>query len=76
MDTTTPHRLTRSATDKYIGGVAGGLGRHFGVDPTLVRVGFIVTTLITGGAGIIAYVAMLVVVPREDSDDRLPGVPA
>ena len=71
MNTTT--RLTRSSTDKYIGGVAGGLGRHFGVDPTLVRVGFIVATLISGGAGILAYVAMLAVVPREDSTPSHPA---
>jgi phage shock protein C len=69
---TTP-RLTRSTTDKYIGGVSGGLGQHFGVDPTIVRVGFIVTTLITGGAGILAYVAMLAVVPREDAAPSHPA---
>jgi phage shock protein C len=73
MNTTAPHRLTRSTTDKYVGGVAGGLGTHFGVDPTLVRVGFIVTTLITGGAGILAYFAMLAVVPREDAAPSHPA---
>jgi phage shock protein PspC (stress-responsive transcriptional regulator) len=70
-------RLTRSSTDKYVGGVSGGLGRYFDIDPTLVRVGWIVSTLITGGAAILGYVAMLVVVPSDDKlEDRLPGVPA
>ena len=33
----TPRKLTRSTTDKYVSGVSGGLGRYFGVDPTLFR---------------------------------------
>lgn len=57
--------LTRSSTDKQVGGVCGGLARYFGLDTTLVRVGFIATTLFTGGAGALAYVAMLVVMPSE-----------
>jgi phage shock protein C len=70
-------RLTRSSTDKYIGGVSAGLAQHLDIDPTIVRVGWIFTTLVTGGAAILAYAAMLVVVPRDDKlDDRLPGVPA
>jgi phage shock protein PspC (stress-responsive transcriptional regulator) len=67
MNSTPPQRLTRSSTDKYVGGVSGGLGAYFGIDPTLVRVGFVFTTLVTGGAGILAYVAMLAVVPRDDA---------
>ena len=35
-------RLTRSSSDKLIGGVAGGLGRYFGVDPILFRIAFVV----------------------------------
>jgi phage shock protein PspC (stress-responsive transcriptional regulator) len=71
-------RLTRSSTDKYVGGVSAGLANHLGIDPTLVRVGWIFGTLVSGGAAILAYVAMLIVVPREDEtpEDRLPGVPA
>ena len=45
----TTKRLTRSSTDKYVAGVSGGLGEHFGVDPTMVRVGWIFATLISGG---------------------------
>jgi phage shock protein PspC (stress-responsive transcriptional regulator) len=74
----TTKRLTRSSTDKYVGGVSAGLANHLGIDPTLVRVGWIFGSLISGGAAILAYVAMMIVVPREDeiSEDRLPGVPA
>ena len=34
--------LTRSSTDKKLGGVSGGLGAYFGIDPVLVRIGFVV----------------------------------
>ena len=76
----TTKRLTRSSTDKYVAGVSGGLGEHFGVDPTMVRVGWVFATLISGGAALLAYAALMVVVPRDEDaahvDDRLPGVPA
>jgi phage shock protein C len=75
----TTKRLTRSSTDKFVGGVSAGLADHLGIDPTVVRVGWVLATLVSGGAAILAYAAMLVVVPREDEtpvDDRLPGVPA
>jgi phage shock protein PspC (stress-responsive transcriptional regulator) len=60
-----PRRLTRSSTDRIIGGVAGGLGRHLGIDPILVRVAFVVLSFV-GGAGIIAYLALLAFVPADD----------
>jgi phage shock protein PspC (stress-responsive transcriptional regulator) len=60
----TPRRLIRSTTDKKLGGVAGGLAAHLGVDALLVRIGFVVTTL-CGGAGLLAYLAMLAFVPAE-----------
>jgi phage shock protein PspC (stress-responsive transcriptional regulator) len=76
----TTKRLTRSSTDKYVAGVSSGLGEHFGVDPTMVRVGWVFATLISGGAALLAYAALMVVVPRDEDaahiDDRLPGVPA
>ncbi|HMJ36163.1 MAG TPA: PspC domain-containing protein [Baekduia sp.] len=61
-----PRRLTRSTTDKKLGGVAAGLADYFNLDPLLVRVGFVVTTLLSG-AGLIAYLALLAFAPR-DSD--------
>jgi phage shock protein PspC (stress-responsive transcriptional regulator) len=63
--TSSPTTLTRSTTDKKIGGVAGGLARHLGVDPLLVRVGFGVSILFSG-AGLIAYMLMLALVPADD----------
>lgn len=57
-------RLYRSRTDKQIAGVAGGLGDYFNVDPTLVRVLFIILTLL-GGPGILIYIVLWLVMPEE-----------
>ena len=58
-------RLTRSTSDAVIAGVAGGLGRHLGVDPLAVRIGFVILTF-AGGFGLIAYLACLVLLPTDD----------
>jgi phage shock protein PspC (stress-responsive transcriptional regulator) len=59
-------RLTRSTTEKKVGGVAGGLASYFGVDVMLVRIGFAVTALFSG-AGLVAYILMLAFVPADDA---------
>lgn len=58
-------RLRRSSTDRYIAGVAGGLGRHFSIDPTIIRVVLAVACLF-GGAGLILYVAVWLFVPEDN----------
>jgi len=63
--TPSPSQLTRSTTDKKIGGVAGGVAAFVGVDPVLVRVGFAVSMLFSG-AGLVAYILMLALVPTDD----------
>src|SRR5215217_4183456 len=63
-------RLTRSSTDKLIGGVAGGLGRYFGVDPILFRIAFVVLVF-AGGVGVLAYIALLAFVPADDGTSPL-----
>jgi phage shock protein PspC (stress-responsive transcriptional regulator) len=57
--------LTRSTSDSVIAGVAGGLGRHLGVDPLAIRIGFVILAF-AGGLGILAYLACLVFVPSDD----------
>ena len=66
MNSTSPRTLTRSSTDRKISGVSGGLGAYLGIDPMLVRVGFVVTTL-ASGAGLLAYLALLAIVPADDA---------
>lgn len=57
-------RLYRSRTQRVIGGVCGGLGEYFNIDPALWRVAFVVLAFING-LGIIAYLAMWLVFPRQ-----------
>lgn len=61
-------RLRRSSTDKYVAGVSGGLGRHFDIDPLIVRVVFAVAALF--GVGVLLYVALWLIVP--DDTDQVP----
>jgi phage shock protein PspC (stress-responsive transcriptional regulator) len=63
-------RLRRSTTDRYIAGVAGGLGRHFDVDPTVIRVALVVLSFF-GGAGLLLYGAAWIFLP-DDQSDRAP----
>jgi len=60
-------RLRRSATDRKIAGVAGGLGRHLDVDPTVLRVLFVVAAFF-GGAGVLLYGALWLLVPEDGRD--------
>ena len=61
-------RLRRSRTDRKIAGVAGGLGRHLNIDPTVLRVLFVVLVFF-GGAGLLLYGAAWLIVPEEGSDE-------
>lgn len=57
-------KLYRSRTDRWIGGVCGGIGEYFDIDPLLIRLAFIVALLIWG-AGILIYLIMWIVVPIQ-----------
>ena len=63
-DAARPRRLLRSRRDRVIGGVGGGLGTYFGIDPVIVRIGLAALAL-AGGVGIFVYLAALLFVPSE-----------
>jgi phage shock protein PspC (stress-responsive transcriptional regulator) len=66
--TAAPGRLLRRrTTDRVIGGVAGGLGDYFNVDPLLIRIGF-VGLIIFGGAGLVLYLIAWLLLPAEGLD--------
>lgn len=65
-------RLYRSRTDRMIWGVCGGLGKYFGLDPTIIRLIFVLL-IFAGGFGIIAYLVLAVVAPLEGSRTTQPG---
>ncbi|HYK97533.1 MAG TPA: PspC domain-containing protein [Candidatus Acidoferrales bacterium] len=64
--TSTPARLYRSANDKVIAGVCGGLASYFKIDPALVRLAFLVFAL-AGGASILLYLVLWVAVPLGET---------
>jgi phage shock protein PspC (stress-responsive transcriptional regulator) len=59
-----PRRLRRSADDRLIAGVSGGLGRYFDVDPVLFRIAFVLLTF-AGGAGLLAYLGLWLLTPSD-----------
>ena len=62
--TTNPKRLYRSRTDCKIAGVCGGLGEHFGIDSTWVRLLFILFFFL-GGSALLIYIIFWLIVPVE-----------
>lgn len=62
-------KLYRSEKDSLIAGVIGGIGEYFDIDPTVLRLGFIVLVLLTGiFPGIIAYILAYFIIPDEPKD--------
>lgn len=64
--------MVRRTEDKMIGGVAGGVADFFGLDPTLVRVVFVVLAVF-GGGGLLVYLVMWVIVPTAENVALPPG---
>ncbi len=58
-------RLTRSRSQRVIGGVCGGLARYWNTDPTLLRILTVVLTLATGGAFLVGYLIAWIAIPDE-----------
>jgi phage shock protein PspC (stress-responsive transcriptional regulator) len=63
-------QLRRSVHDRKIAGVAGGLGRHLNVDPTVIRV-ILVVLVFFGGAGLVLYGAAWLLVPEDGRDEAV-----
>ncbi len=57
-------RLYRDPEHRVLGGVSGGLGAYFNMDPVILRIIFIVLTFITTGAAILAYIVLWIAVPK------------
>jgi phage shock protein C len=57
-------KLYRSTSDRKLGGVCGGLAQYFNIDPTLIRVLFVVLAVL-GGSGLVLYVLLWILVPKE-----------
>ena len=57
-------RIYKSNENKMIDGVCGGLAEYFDIDPTLVRLGWVLFCAL-GGSGILAYIIAAIVIPRN-----------
>jgi len=58
-------KLYRSTDDRMIAGVLGGIGKFFGVDSTIIRLLFVVGTLLSVGSFLILYLVAIFIVPQE-----------
>ena len=66
-------RLYRSRQERMLGGVCGGLAEYLNVDPTLIRLIFVVLALMAG-PGILAYFIMWIIVPLEPKETAVPAL--
>ena len=63
-------QLRRSADDRMLAGVAGGIARYLNVDATLVRIGIVALTLLTGAGGAL-YIAAWLLIPADGEDQSV-----
>lgn len=56
-------KLTKSQTNRMLCGVCAGLAEYFGIDPTVVRLLWVILTF-CGGSGIIAYIIAAIIIPE------------
>ena len=57
-------KLYRSDENKMLAGVCGGIAEYFGVDPTLIRLAWVVFSLL-GGSGLLAYIIAAIIMPER-----------
>lgn len=57
-------RLYKSNQNKMIAGVCGGIAEYFALDPTLIRLGWVIFSLM-GGSGILAYILAAIIIPER-----------
>lgn len=62
-------RLYKTNEGAMVAGVCAGLGEYFGIDPTLIRLGFVVLTFM-GGSGLLAYIVAAIVIPDKACVDN------
>ncbi len=68
----TTARLYKSRTNRMIDGVCGGIAEYFGIDPTLVRIVWVLVTL-SGGVGFFLYIAAMIIMPTNPEFELRPS---
>jgi phage shock protein PspC (stress-responsive transcriptional regulator) len=69
-------RLYRSRKERILGGICGGLGEHLDVDPTIIRLVWVVVTLLSLGTGILVYGIAWIIVPESPDEYSTGTIPA
>lgn len=62
-------KLARDLEHKVLGGVCSGIAKYFGIDPVLVRLGFVLVSCLYG-CGVLVYLVALVVMPKEETKEE------
>ena len=60
-------RLYKSRENRMVGGVCGGIAEYFGIDPTLIRLGWVLFCAM-GGSGFLAYIIAAIIIPRRPKE--------
>ena len=63
-------RLAKDRRNRKISGVAAGMANYFGLDPTVVRIAWVVAAIFTQGGAVLPYVLLSMILPKEDDLDR------
>jgi phage shock protein PspC (stress-responsive transcriptional regulator) len=63
-------RLFRSRSERVLGGVCGGLGEYLDTDPVVIRLLWVLLTLISLGTGLLIYLIAWIIIPEQE-----PGAP-
>lgn len=63
-------RLYRSRDNRMIAGIAGGVGEYLGIDPTIVRVIFVISPFMTFGTSVLIYLILMFVIPEAPENHR------
>lgn len=59
-------RLTRSSRNRMLGGVCGGIAEYFGIDATIVRLAYVLISVVSAAfPGILVYLAAWLIIPRD-----------
>lgn len=66
-------KLTKSATDRQVSGVLGGIAEYFGIDSTIIRVLFLVFTFAGVGSPIFLYIILALLLPEPNRNDYRSG---
>lgn len=60
-------KLVRSRANRTFCGVCGGIGEYLNVDPTLIRLVWLLCSLVSCGTGLIVYIAAALIIPEDDN---------